>query len=208
MIREVIIWPDPILGKTCSPVSTVDNNVRELLCDMEETLLACKGVGLAAPQIGFRLRLITVLVRVREPAGYEVLKLVDPRIIERDDTPQLLREGCLSLPGYYAVVSRCSKVTVAALDETGRRVEVQATGLLAQVLQHEIDHLDGIVFSDHLSALKRHVAFAKFTRLKKEGLRWHAERPEPKDFTDLSAKARPPIAAELLEELTRLVPVK
>jgi len=199
MIREVIIWPDPILSAKCEEVPVVDDAVRALLHDMEETMLACRGAGLAAPQVGFKLRLVTVLVR--SETGAQVLKLVNPRIVKREEAPQLMKEGCLSLPGYYEQVRRNRHVTVESLDETGAKVEIGAEGLLAHALQHEIDHLDGITLTDHLSVIKRNLARAKFVKAKKKGMRWQAEKPEPKDFTDPTTKERPSRVPELLEQL-------
>lgn len=204
MIREVLIWPHPLLSKRCEPVLEVNEEVRRLLNDMSETMLKCRGAGLAANQVGFHLRCITVLVRTAGEA--KVLKLVNPRITKRNELPQMMKEGCLSLPGYYEKVQRNRYVTVEALDETGTKVEIAADGVLAHALQHEIDHLDGVSLPDHLSALKKNLVRKKFTAAKKKGLKWQGESVAPRDFTDPSAAERasqePELLAEMSKELT------
>jgi len=162
MIREIVIWPDPVLKRKCEPVTRFDDELKRLLNDMMETMLAARGAGLAASQVGYALRAITVLVRTPENKENPVmvLKLVNPEIVERKGRQQM-REGCLSLPGYFDMVTRSTWVRVVAQDENGEKVEISGDGALAQALQHEIEHLDGMVFVDHLSIIKRRGGVAK-----------------------------------------------
>lgn len=188
MIREILIYPDPVLKKKCEPVPEVTEDIKRILSDMQETMLAAKGAGLAASQIGFPLRLITILVKHEPKDGlrvqqFEVLKLVNPKVIERRGSHGM-REGCLSLPGYFEMVQRSAWVKVEAQDEEGHKVEVVGDGFLAHVLQHEIEHLDGIVFIDHFSPLKRSVVTSRFKKAKARGMRYAVTKPEPRDFTD------------------------
>lgn len=188
MIREIVIWPDPVLKRVCEPITVFDDDKRRLLSDMSETMLAAKGAGLAAPQVGYALRAIVVLVQHTEPKGdgkptAEVLQLCNPVIVERKGS-QMVREGCLSLPGFYDNVRRATWVRVTAQDERGQPVELAGDGKLAQALQHEIEHLDGVVFTDHLSMLKRNLAKTRFQKQKAKGMRYVSERPAAQDFTE------------------------
>lgn len=183
MIREVVIWPDRILARRCEPVTEVTPEVLKLLSDMEETMLFLNGAGLAAPQVGFSLRLVTLKVQEPKNKAPMVLKLINPKIIKRSSETQFMREGCLSTPDYFEMVRRHTSVTVEALDETGMRVEVGGDGLLGLALQHELEHLDGVVFIDHLSVLKRNTALRRFKKAKAAGMRYNVPRPEPQDFT-------------------------
>ncbi len=148
MLRTILTYPDPFLKKKAAPVSRVDGKVRELVRDMFETMRASSGVGLAAPQVGVGKRVIVVDVSPAEP-GNPPLALVNPEIVERGGQVEGM-EGCLSIPGVEAVVPRSETVRVRALDPEGAPVEVLGTGFLARALQHEIDHLDGILFIDRL----------------------------------------------------------
>lgn len=181
MVREIVIWPDPILSRRCDAVVEVTDDIRAILDDMVETMLWAKGAGLAAPQVGFALRAIVVLVQT-EDGSREPVRLVNPRIVERRGSV-LMREGCLSLPGYFDQVRRAEWVRVEALDENGKPVEVAGNGVLAHALQHEIDHLEGICFPALLSPLKRQVAFRSFTKRKEKGMRYAVPRLAPRDFT-------------------------
>jgi peptide deformylase len=157
MIYELAYWPDPILKVKCEPVPVVTDAVRWFLVELEETMLHEKGIGLAAPQVGRPLRAITV----RLPDSGLPFSLVNPVIIERSPEETRVREGCLSLPGYFEMVNRARWVRVEGLTKMGERAELRCDGLLGQVFQHEVEHLDGIVFVDHLSALKRDIARKK-----------------------------------------------
>lgn len=183
MIRDVVIWPDSILSRPAEPVTTITPEVKQLLDDMEETMLFLKGRGLAAPQVGFSLRLVTLLVADPKSKAQMVLKLINPKITERSAETALMREGCLSTPEYFEMVRRHTSVKVDALDETGTRIELGGGGPLAHALQHELEHLDGVMFIDHLSVLKRNLAHRRFKKAKASGMRYNIPRPEPQDFT-------------------------
>jgi peptide deformylase len=150
MQRPILIYPDPFLLKKAGHVSRVDDKVRELIRDMFETMRAASGVGLAAPQIGVSRRVIVVDVSpVDEKAS--PIALVNPEIVESRGQAEGT-EGCLSLPGVEGVVPRAEFVLVKAQDEQGRTLQLPASGFLARALQHEIDHLDGILFIDRIPA--------------------------------------------------------
>ncbi|HEY7584904.1 MAG TPA: peptide deformylase [Candidatus Deferrimicrobiaceae bacterium] len=150
MQRPILIYPDPFLLKKAGHVSRVDDKVRELIRDMFETMRAASGVGLAAPQIGVGKRVIVVDVSpVDEKAA--PIALVNPEIVESRGQAEGT-EGCLSLPGVEGVVPRAELVLVKAQDEQGRPLQFRASGFLARALQHEIDHLDGILFIDRIPA--------------------------------------------------------
>ena len=143
-IREIRNFPDPFLRRKCRVVRRIDDDVRKLATDMIETLDNAEGVGLAANQVGVLKRVIALHLPEEEPYW-----LVNPEIIRRDGLREV-EEGCLSLPGYVGMVSRSVSVMARALDDNGSKWRVTAEELLAQVLEHEIDHLNGIMFMDHL----------------------------------------------------------
>ena len=148
---EILRYPDPRLRRHAEPVGVVDDNVRRLIDDMLETMYDASGVGLAAPQVGVTKSVVTIDVSQERN---EPLCLVDPRIHRVSGTMEA-EEGCLSFPGVFETVKRAENVVVAALDRDGQPLEVEAAGLLAICIQHEIDHLSGRLFVDHLSRLKR-----------------------------------------------------
>jgi len=150
MQRNILIYPDPFLLKKAAPVSRVDEKVRELIRDMFETMRAASGVGLAAPQLGVGKRVIIVDISHVEKE-VAPLALVNPEIEESRGLEEGT-EGCLSLPGIEGVVPRAEFVLVKARDEQGRPVQIAAHGFLARALQHEIDHLDGVLFIDRIPA--------------------------------------------------------
>jgi peptide deformylase len=167
MIRPLVILPDPVLRKLSKPVETVDEDVRKLSSDMLETMYDAPGIGLAAIQIGIPLRMLVVdLAREDEPKNPAVF--INPEILARGDTPNIHEEGCLSIPDYYAEVERPAAITVGYVDLDGKKQEIEAEGMMATVLQHEIDHLDGVLFIDHLSKLKRDMVVRKFKKLARE----------------------------------------
>ncbi|MBO6541034.1 MAG: peptide deformylase [Rhizobiaceae bacterium] len=167
MIRPLVILPDPVLRKLSKPVETVDEDVRKLSSDMLETMYDAPGIGLAAIQIGIPLRMLVVdLAREDEPKSPAVF--INPEILTRGDEPNVHEEGCLSIPDYYAEVERPAAITVSYVDLDGRKHEIEADGMMATVLQHEIDHLDGVLFIDHLSKLKRDMVVRKFKKLARE----------------------------------------
>lgn len=151
---DILTMPDPVLRKKCAPVTAVDDAVRALLTDMLETMYEAPGIGLAAPQVGVESRVIVcdVAGEEEEPAP---LMLVNPEIVAASEALQPSHEGCLSLPDVFDDIERHAEVTVRYLDEMGAQKTVTADGLLAACLQHEIDHLNGVLFIDHLSKLKR-----------------------------------------------------
>lgn len=152
----IVIYPDPRLKERCAPVTEITPAIAQLLDDMVETMYKAPGIGLAAPQVGQLIRAIVVDVGDDEESGRkgQLYKLVNPKIIKREGTTEY-EEGCLSIPDVREWVKRSAKVTVTALDEQGKDVTIDADGLLAICLQHEIDHIDGVLFIDRLSSLKR-----------------------------------------------------
>jgi len=146
-------YPDPVLKGESAPVETITEEVRRLLDDMAETMYLNNGIGLAAPQVGERVRLIVVDVK-RGEEGDTLLKLVNPRIVEKQGETKS-EEGCLSCPDLLIEVNRFETVTVEALLPDGKETTIEAEGLLAICLQHEIDHLDGVLLVDRLSGLRR-----------------------------------------------------
>jgi peptide deformylase len=167
MVREIVIWPDPILKQTAAPVGGVDDTIRRLLDDMTETMYAADGVGLAAPQIGVSRQLIVIDTSPRQPEQ-KLIHLVNPQIVKAEGKT-VYTEGCLSIPGEAEEVERAAKVWVRALDYHGKPFEIVADGdLLAIALQHEVDHLLGTVFVDHLSSLKRELIRRRMKKVKAE----------------------------------------
>jgi peptide deformylase len=146
-------YPEEVLKKRASPIPALTRDVRRLIDDMVETMYAAPGIGLAAPQVGVSQRLIVIDVSVRDEK-YPLIVLINPEIVEAENLIES-EEGCLSVPGYTAVVKRAEKVVARGLGKDGKPIEVEGTGLLARALQHEIDHLDGVLFVDRLSAIKR-----------------------------------------------------
>ena len=148
---RILHFPDPRLRRRAEPVGIVDDGIRKLVDDMFETMYEAPGIGLAAPQVDVAMRVITIdLSKDRN----EPLCLVDPEIRWAEGEMEY-EEGCLSVPGVYDMVKRAERVRVSATDRDGRAREIEAEGLLAACIQHEIDHLDGRLFVDHLSRLKR-----------------------------------------------------
>jgi peptide deformylase len=173
MIREIIIWPDPVLKEIAKPVDRVDDDVRRLLDDMSETMYAADGVGLAAPQIGVLKRCIVIDTSPRQD-GQKLIHLVNP-VIVRGEGRTTYTEGCLSIPGEAEDVERYEKVWVRALDYHGKEFELECEGLLSIASQHETDHLEGTLFVDHLSSLKREIIKRRMKKLKLERAEERAE---------------------------------
>ncbi len=165
---EIIAAPDSRLKVKSKPVKRVDDEVRRLLDDMLETMYAAPGIGLAAIQVGVAKRVITVDVSKEEEEAAPIC-LVNPEIIWVSDEDATYEEGCLSLPEHYAEVTRPASVEVRYQDRQGEIRHLKADGLLAICLQHEIDHLDGILFVDHVSALKRNMILRKLAKAKRQG---------------------------------------
>lgn len=166
-IKPLIILPDPILRKISTPIERVDANLQKLADDMLETMYQAPGIGLAAIQVGEPLRLLVIDVAGKdEPKAPQVF--INPEILWKSDEPNVYEEGCLSIPDYYAEVERPKRIRVSYLDRDGKKQECEADGLLATCLQHEIDHLDGVLFIDHISKLKRDMVIRKFKKIAKE----------------------------------------
>jgi len=165
-LREILTVPHPLLKTVSKPVEQVDDDLRALMDDMLETMYAAPGIGLAAIQVNVPRRVVTIDVAQREDesAPPAPLFLVNPEILWSSDEVAAAEEGCLSIPEYYAEVERPAAVRIAYLDRDGKRQELEATGVLAICLQHEIDHLDGKLFIDHLSKLKRDMVIKKFAK--------------------------------------------
>jgi len=148
MLRNILVYPDPFLARKAAPVATVDDRVRTLIRDMFETMYAAEGVGLAANQVGVGKRVIVVDVSPVDE-GIAPIAVVNPEIVERRGTV-VGEEGCLSVPGVQGEVCRAETVVVRGIDERGNPLQLTAEGILSRALQHEIDHLDGILFIDRI----------------------------------------------------------
>lgn len=168
-ILKILQYPDPILREKCKPVSSIDKRIQKILSDMAETMYEAPGIGLAASQIGIKERLIVVDVGTddEEKRTGRLYKIVNPEIVEKKGKTEY-EEGCLSLPGVKDIVKRSAEVSIKGLDENGKEISLDADGLLAICLQHEIDHLNGILFIDHLSRLKREIIKSKLLKSSKD----------------------------------------
>ncbi len=167
-LLPILVAPDPRLKKVADPVTQVDDEIRQLMDDMLETMYEAPGIGLAAPQVGLLKRVIVVDV-APEGAEPQPYRMVNPTLTWVSDEDGSYNEGCLSLPEHYADVVRPAAIRVAYLDPDGQEQELEAEGVLATCIQHEIDHLDGILFVDHISALKRNMILRKLLKAKKQG---------------------------------------
>ncbi len=165
-ILPVIIAPDPRLKVKCAPVERVDDGVRRLMDDMLETMYRVPGIGLAAPQVGVRKRVI-VIDASRKDADPAPLKLANPELVSASEELGTYEEGCLSLPEHYAEVTRPDRIRVRYLDYDGEIREIEAEGVFATCIQHEMDHLEGILFVDHISRLKRGIILRKLAKSKR-----------------------------------------
>jgi len=173
-IRSILEAPDPRLRTISTAVEAVDDELRALIADMFETMYEAPGIGLAAPQLG-ELKRVIVLDIDREDVKTGPLFMANPEIVEASDEDATYEEGCLSVPEHYSDVVRPAKVTVRYLDRDGETKELACEGLLATCVQHEIDHLDGILFIDHISSLKRNMILRKLLKARKEKERDEAE---------------------------------
>jgi peptide deformylase len=193
-VREIIHLPDPVLREVSKPVERIDEPLLRLLDDMLETMYDAPGIGLAGIQIGVPLRIVTVDIgdpeaeaegdaqeaedgdettvegrrKARKNMRPNPIFLINPRILTSSDERSVYEEGCLSIPEYYAEVERPAQVKVSYLDRDGKEQVIDADGLMATCLQHEIDHLDGKLFIDHLSRLKREMVVKKFTKIARQ----------------------------------------
>lgn len=169
-ILPIIIAPDPRLKLVSRPVEKVDAEVVRLMDNMLETMYDAPGIGLAAPQVGVTKRVIVVdIARQDKGEAPNPLKMANPQLVATSEDVKSWDEGCLSLPEHYADVVRPSRVAVRYLDQHNKRCEIEAEGVLAVCLQHEMDHLDGILFVDHVTALKRNMILRKLRKAKKLG---------------------------------------
>jgi len=167
MIRPIRTYPDSVLAEKCRPVDEVSEDIKNLARDMTETMYEGDGVGLAAPQVGEAVRLITV-----DPSGpskrTDLQVLINPEIVEASEETVESEEGCLSVPKFNSHITRSQQVTVRATDIDGNPMEIKADGLLAIILQHEIDHLDGVLILDRSSRLKRSLYNKKVRKWQKQ----------------------------------------
>jgi peptide deformylase len=163
-LRQILEFPDPRLRTIAKPVATVDDGIRTLVDDMFETMYEAQGIGLAATQVDVHLRVIVIDLQDDEHAP---LVMINPEYEVLTQQIDEMQEGCLSVPGFYEVVKRPEHVLLKALDRDGSAYELEATGLLAVCIQHECDHLNGKLFVDHLSNLKRSRIRSKITKQKR-----------------------------------------
>jgi len=168
-LRPILVAPDPVLKAKAKPVETVDDELRQLMDDMLETMYEAPGIGLAAPQVGVSKRVIVMDI-AREDEPKAPLFMANPELVWVSDEDSTYEEGCLSVPEHYADVVRPAEIRVKYLDRDGKAQELKADGLLATVIQHEMDHLEGILFIDHLSSLKRNMILRKLLKSKKQVL--------------------------------------
>ncbi len=175
-LLDIITIPDRTLRKKSDPVERIDDDLKRFMDQLLETMYEAPGIGLAAIQVGLPRRLIALDVVAkeseeeegREPTR-ESMFLINPEIIWRSDEPSIYEEGCLSIPEYYAEVERPAQIRYRYLDRDGEQQEQDADGLLATVVQHEVDHLEGTLFIDHISKLKRDMVIKRFTKASKQG---------------------------------------
>jgi len=165
-LREILILPDKRLRQVSQPVAKIDAGIRKLVEDMFETMYDAPGIGLAAIQVGAPKRVVTMdLAKKEEPKDPQVF--INPEILWTSEEKATYEEGCLSIPEFYEEVERPAQVKVKYLDLDGKAHEIEASGLLATCLQHEIDHLNGVLFIDHISKLKRDRVVKKFAKAAK-----------------------------------------
>jgi peptide deformylase len=165
-LRDILILPDKRLRLVCEPVKTIDREIKILVADMFETMYEAPGIGLAAIQVGVPRRVVTMDLAKKEEEK-EPRVLINPEILWKSEEKATYEEGCLSIPEFYEDVERPAQVRVKYLDLEGREQELEASGLLATCLQHEIDHLNGVLFIDHISRLKRERVVKKFAKAAK-----------------------------------------
>lgn len=172
-VRPIIEIPDPRLRDVSAPVAQVDDEVRTLVADMLETMYAAPGIGLAAIQIAVPRRVVVIDLQEPEVEGGEGVRVpvafINPEILSASETLQTYNEGCLSIPEQYGEISRPAQIRARWLDDTGGVHEEELDGLMAICLQHEIDHLDGVLFIDHLSKLKRDMLLKKLAKWRRDG---------------------------------------
>lgn len=192
MVREILVWPHPLLKQKARPVQAVDEETRALIKDMYESMYAADGVGLAAPQVGVLKNVIVLDTTPRQPDSHPVA-MVNPEILTLDGKT-IYKEGCLSVPGEAEDVERALTVTVRYLDEQGDEKTLSAEGLLAIAIQHETDHLKGVMFVDHISSLKRELIRKRMKKVQAAMAEEKGEKgekkPESKSADGPRAEAR------------------
>ncbi len=166
-LKSIVIEPDPILRKKSEPVEQVDDSTRKLLDDMIQTMYAAPGIGLAAVQIGILKRIIVIDISKKDEKKNPIF-LINPKITYQSKETSIYEEGCLSLPGYFAEIERPAKCKINYIDYYGKKAELATEGLLSTCVQHEIDHLNGILFIDYLSKLKKDMIIKKLKKQKKD----------------------------------------
>ena len=165
--RKIIIEPDNILRKKSETLNQVDNELRGLMDDMLETMYAAPGIGLAAVQVGVLKRLIVIDIS-KEKEKKNPIFLINPEIVQKSNNTSVYEEGCLSLPGYFAEIERPAECQIEYINYDGKKKVMGAKGLLATCIQHEVDHLNGVLFIDYLSKLKKDMIIKKLVKHKKE----------------------------------------
>lgn len=176
-ILPIVEVPDPVLRRTCAPVAEVTDEVRGIVADMFDTMYDARGIGLAAIQVGILQRIVVIDLQDRETeeeepapeAARDPHAFIDPEIVEVSEELSTYNEGCLSIPEQYAEVTRPARCRVTWLDTDGARQEAEFDGLMATCMQHEIDHLNGVLFIDHISRLKRGMLLKKLDKLRRAG---------------------------------------
>lgn len=180
---EILVAPDPRLKERATEVSEINDDIRKHLSDMVETMYEFNGVGLAATQVGIMKRLI-VMDCANPDDGEEskLIQFINPEIVELSDETNDIQEGCLSVPGFYETLDRPDKATIKYLDEQGKEQTRTFQGLESVCIQHEIEHLNGQLFIDHMSRMRRNMITKKLQKLKKAGAIFHHGKSEPKEL--------------------------
>jgi peptide deformylase len=161
-LKDILIYPEKRLRKKSQTVEKIDKKIQKLLDDLADTMYNAPGVGLAAPQIGENVRVLVVDISTKEEEN-SLLELINPAITDSSGT-QKSEEGCLSVPGFYGNITRKKKITVEAVNRDGEKIKFEAEEILSRVLQHEIDHLDGILFFDKMAKLKKELFIKKIDK--------------------------------------------
>jgi len=180
-IRDILLYPEgsDVLTTECDPVEEVDDEIRTLVDDLAETMYDAPGIGLAAPQVGVTKRVTVVDIKGPDEPGDNLHVLINPEILESSDDETTTEEGCLSFPGLYGEVTRPERVRVRALNRDGEEYEFEADGMLSVAVQHEIDHLDGILFLGRMSPLKRRMARKEYKKIRSK----MEEQPQEEEST-------------------------
>jgi|TARA_B110001450_G_scaffold211647_1_gene203315 peptide deformylase len=165
--KKIIIEPDPILRRKCERLENIDDNIKKLMNDMLETMYDAPGIGLAAIQVGVLKRIVVIDIS-KEPEKKNPLFLINPEITYKSKNTSTYEEGCLSLPGQFAEIERPAECHIKYIDYEGKANNLEATGLLATCIQHEVDHLNGVLFIDYLSKLKKDMIIKKLVKQKKD----------------------------------------